>query len=593
MADVRAQRRLAAILAADVVGYSRLVEQDEGGTLAALKARRRTVLEPLLAKHQGRIVKSMGDGVLVEFASAVNAVACAIELQQDMATANAGLPDDRRIVLRIGINLGDVIVDAGDLHGDGVIVAARLEQLAEPGCVYVSGAIFDQVRGKIALEFDCLGDKSLKNIAGPVRVFCAKETGEQQGAAARHTALPEKSSIVVLPFGNLSDEPGQDYLSDGITDAIITGLGRFHDLFVIAHGSSALYKGRSLNPREIGRELGVRYVVTGSIRKLGGRIRIAAELADAVSGANLWAEHYDQDVENVLAVQDEVTRTIVATVTGRVRAEDLNRALHKAPDNLAAYDLLLRGIHCLEQWTKDEILRSRVFFERAIALDPGYSAAYAALARTYNEEQQSDWSEAPGVAGERGFELARKAVALDESDAGARRVLAAAYLNSRSDFEMARLQIDTALSFNPNEYWNFCFKGWLTTLAGNSDEGITCTSEAIRLNPFSHDTCLSVQFTAAYCAHRYDEAIAAIARMSHPNFWTSAWLAACYAHQGRDAEARREMSEFLTAAVSQIANHPGQDREAWRTYWTRMFPFQRADDLEHLLDGFRKAGMPV
>jgi adenylate cyclase len=593
MAEVRAQRRLAAILAADVVGYSRLVEQDEGGTLTALKARRREVLEPLLAKHQGRIVKLMGDGVLVEFASAVNAVGCAIELQQDMATANAALPDDRRIVLRIGINLGDVIVDAGDLHGDGVIVAARLEQLAEPGCVYVSGAIFEQVRGKIALAFDCLGDKPLKNIASPVRVFCAKVTGAQAGTGSRHTALPERSSIVVLPFGNLSDEPGQDYLSHGITDAIITGLGRFHDLFVIAHNSSAAYKGRTVNSREIGRELGVRYVVTGNVRKLGGRLRIAVELTDAVTGANLWAEHYDRELENVLSVQDDVTRTIVATVTGRVRAEDLNRALHRAPDNLAAYDLLLHGKHCLDQWTKEEILHARVFFERAIALDPEYSAAYAELAATYIEEKKSDWSEAPETAGERGFELARKAVALDESDAGARRVLASAYLNSRSDFEMARLQVDTALSFNPNEYWNFCLKGWLSTLAGNSDEGITCTTEAIRLNPFSHDSCLGVQFTAAYCAHRYDEAIAALARMSHPGFWTSAELAACYAQQGRDADARREMSEFLTAAVSQIAHYPDQDPEAWRRYWARHFPFKRAADLEHLLDGFRKAGLPV
>ena len=593
MTELRAQRRLAAILAADVVGYSRLVEQDESGTLTALKARRREVLEPLLAKHQGRIVKLMGDGVLLEFASAVNAVGCAIELQQDMARANAALPDDRRIVLRIGINLGDVIVDAGDLHGDGVIVASRLEQLAEPGCVYVSGAIFEQVRGKIALAFDCLGDKQLKNIASPVRVFCAKETGAQAGAGSRHTVLPERSSIVVLPFGNVSAEPGQDYLSHGITDAIITGLGRFHDLFVIAHASSALYKGRTLNIREIGRELGVRYVVTGSIRKFGGRIRIATELADSVSGNSLWAEHYDHEIENVLSVQDEVIRTIVATVTGRVRAEDLNRALHKSPDNLAAYDLLLHGKHCRGQWTKEEILQSRSFFERAIALDPGYSAAYTELAQTYLVELVSDWAEAPEAAGERGFELARKAVALDESDAGARLALASAYLKSRSDFEMARLQVDTALSFNPNEYWNFCFKGWLSTLAGDSDEGITCTSEAIRLNPFSHDSCLEVQFMAAYCAHRYNEAIAAIARMSHPKPEVSAWLAACYAQQGRDAEARKEMAAYLKTAAAEIVGYPGQDPKAWRRYWGRILPFKHAADLEHVLDGFRKSGLPV
>jgi adenylate cyclase len=593
MAEERAQRRLAAILAADVVGYSRLLEQDEAGTLSAIKARRRDVLEPLLARHCGRIVKTMGDGVLAEFASAVNAVACAIGLQQRMAEANAPLPDNRRIILRVGINLGDIVVDAGDLQGDGIVVAVRLQALSEPGSVYVSGAVADQVQGKIPLNFRSLGDHALKNISKPVRVYRIAADGEEEDATFQRSQLPAKPSIAVLPFANLTGDAGEDYISEGIAGEIIMGLGRFHDLFVTAQQSTWPYKGHNANIRHVGRDLGVRYVVKGSIRKVGDNLRILAELADTSTGNQVWAEHYDQARQDTFAVQDAITRTIVATIMGRVREQDRRRVLHKTKDELAAYDLLLRGRHCLEQWCKEEIIEARQLFERAIELDPDDSAAYADLADTYLVEHESDWCEAPEAAAERAFELARKAVALDDTDAKARRALGSAYMRARSDMQMANLQVATAISFNPNEYWNFCLKGWLMTMAGHAEEGISCATEAMRLNPFSHDGCLETQFVAAYCTHAYEEALAAIARMRAPRQTTSAWLAACYAQMGRDAEAHQAMSDFMAEAAKTTTRYPGNDRSAWRAYWAQKLPFQRPADFEHLLDGFRKAGLPV
>jgi TolB-like protein/class 3 adenylate cyclase len=593
MAEERISRRLAAVMAADVVGYSRLLEQDEAGTLAVVKARRREVLEPLLARHCGRIVKTMGDGVLVEFASAVNAVACAVGLQQRMAEANADLPDNRRIILRVGINLGDVVVDGGDLHGEGVVVAARLQAIAEPGCVYLSGAVADQVQGKIPLNFRSLGDHSLKNIAKPVRVYCPAAEGEQEQAFVQLSPLPAKPAIAVLPFSNLTGEAGEEYISDGITDEIIMGLGRFHDLFVTAQGSIWPYKGRNADVRQVGRDLGVRYVVKGSIRRHGENLRITAELADTSTGNQLWADRYDQDRLHSFAVQDAITRTIVATIMGRVRDQDRKRALHKTKSELAAYDLLLRGRHCLEQWSKEEIIEARRLFEQAAALDPDDSAAYADLADTYLVEYQSDWSEAPDAAAERAFELARKAVALDDTDTKARRALACAYVVARADIQMANLQLAAAISFNLNEYYNFCVKSWLATLAGDADGGISCATEAMRLNPFSHDGCLETQFMAAYCAHRYEEALAAIARMGALRPAITAGLAACYAQMGRGPEAHQAMSDFLIEAAKTITRYPGEDRNTWRAYWARMYPFQQPADFEHLLDGFRKAGLPV
>ena len=320
MAEQRVQRRLAAILAADVVGFSRLMEQDETGTLAALKARRRDVVSPLIGKHQGRLVKVMGDGVLVEFASAVSAVQCAIDLQRDTAAANEKLPEDKRIVMRVGINLGDVIVEGSDLYGDGVNIAARLEALAEPGGICISAKVHDEVRGKIDATFDDCGDQQLKNMEAPVRAWHWVDGGGTSAAATPPRAASDKPSIAVLPFANMSDDKEQRFFSDGITEDIITELARFRQMHVLARNSSFRYRGVDLDMVRVGRELGVQYLLEGSVRRIGTRLRITAQLIDAKSGHHLWAEKFDRDQNDIFAVQDQLVRTIVTTLAGRVQA---------------------------------------------------------------------------------------------------------------------------------------------------------------------------------------------------------------------------------------------------------------------------------
>ena len=341
MAEKRPQRRLAAILAADVVGYSRLMGHDETGTLSALKARRRDVLAPVVAQHGGRVVKLMGDGVLVEFASAVDAVQCAVELQKGFAGANEGVPETSRIVLRIGINLGDVIVEGSDLYGDGVNVAARLEGLAEPGGIYISATVHDHVIGKLAQPFEDLGEHTLKNIAKPVRVYRAGTGGNGNPRALTPGATKEKPSVAVLPFVNMSGDPQQEYFSDGITEDIITELSRFRQLLVIARNSSFVFKGKPVDVGEIGRKLGVQYLVEGSIRKSADRIRITAQLINTVDGTHVWADRYDRELKNLFSVQDEVTHTVAATLIGRIEADARGQLKRKPTDNLTAMTAIL------------------------------------------------------------------------------------------------------------------------------------------------------------------------------------------------------------------------------------------------------------
>ena len=332
------ERRLAAILAADVVGYSRLMEQDEAGTLAALADRRKAVLEPLLAKHRGRVVQLMGDGTLVEFSSAVDAVQCAVDVQKAMKEANAKLSSDRMIVLRVGMNLGDVVVEDGDLYGDGVNIAARLEAMADPGGIYLSAAMHQQVERLLPFTFRDLGDRSLKNILRPVRVFCIADDQEADRApgtgnsGGRTFSLPSKPSVAVLPFANLSGDPEQQYFSDGITEDITTELSRFRQLFVIARHSSSQYRDNAIDVKRVGRELGVEYVVEGSVRRMGERVRITTQLIDAITGNHLWAERYDRDLKDIFSVQDDVVRSIVATIPGRIEEAGSRSARRKRPE---------------------------------------------------------------------------------------------------------------------------------------------------------------------------------------------------------------------------------------------------------------------
>ena len=405
------ERRLAAILAADVVGYSRMMEADEADTLAALKARRRDVLEPLVAQHQGRNFKVAGDGVLVEFASAVNAVQCAVDLQHGMASANGGRPDNRHVVLRIGVNLGDVMVEGSDLYGDGVNIAARLETTAEPGGIVVSGTAYDHIKNNVKVGFDDLGSQTLKNIAEPVRVY--RVTGTPVVKIAPHKPATDKPSIAVLPFTNMSGDPEQQYFSDGITEDIITELSRFRSLTVIARNSSFQYRDKSVDAKQVGRDLGVEYLVEGSVRKAGAHVRITAQLIQVGTGNHLWAEHYDRKLKDIFVVQDDVVRSVVAALPGRIAEAGRQSVRRKRSDNLTAYDFLLRGLGYHNTFDRTDNPKAREMLEKAIALDPDFAPAYAWLAANYTRDWDFDLS-VPSL--DRAFELAKKAVALDAND---------------------------------------------------------------------------------------------------------------------------------------------------------------------------------
>jgi TolB-like protein/Tfp pilus assembly protein PilF len=570
-------RRLAAILALDVVGYSRLIEADEAGTLAALRDRRKTILEPLVAQHRGRIVKLMGDGALVEFASAVDAVQCAVELQERMGEANAGLPDDRRVELRVGANLGDVVVEDGDLYGDGINVAARLEAMADAGSIYISGKVQDEVRGKLTAAFDDLGEHEIKNITKPVRVFRVRGGMTALGTTAVNTVREPKPSIAILPFTNMSGDPEQQYFSDGISEDIITELSRYRLLTVIARNSSFRYRDNSADIRRIGRDLGVEYVVEGSVRKAGNRIRVTAQLIEAVTGKHLWAEHYDRDLEDIFVIQDEIVRMIVGTLPGRIEAAAARSAQRKRPANLAAWDYLLRGFEYHLRFEEAQAQAARDMYEKAIALDPALASAYAHLALV---ETRGWWVGRSPEALERAYKLAKKAVALDENDGWCHSVLGYVELERRQ-FDRAEFHINRAVALNPNYPDSIGFLAALLAYTGRPDEAVSSMGTAFRLNPYAPQAYHSSHGMVLYAARRYAEAIAAFGRI------TSAWCAyeyiyavASYGQLGRIEEARAQIaaSRALHPDLS-LLQHAAHE------------PYKEPADLDHLLEGLRKAGL--
>ena len=581
MAEERVQRRLAAILAADVVGYSRLMKQDEVGTLAALKSRRAEILQPLVAKYHGRVVKFMGDGVLVEFASAVDAVECAVALQQGMAKENRGLADDRHIVLRIGINLGDVIVEGGDIYGDGVNIAARLEGIAEPGGILVSGSAYDQVKGKVDTGFEDLGSRSLKNIGETVRVYQSRPSREA-AAAMPALALPDKPSIAVLPFDNLSGDPEQQYFSDGIAEDIITDLSKVSGLFVIARNSSFTYRGKAVGVQEVTRELAVRYVLEGSVRKAGNRMRIAAQLIDGTTGGHLWAERYDRDLTDIFAVQDEVTREIVTALALKLNKGEQRRIAHKGTDNLDAYDHYLRGRQLVFQRSRTGVEEARPLLERAIDLDPEFAQAYAMLALTYLLDHVNDWHDAGGKSLEKAHELAQMAVARDDDAADAHWALGWTFLQRRQH-DRAMAEARRALFCEPNLALAHGLLGQVLYYSGRSAEALHPLASALRLDP-NNDQDLHYLALAYFGVGRYEDSAAALKRrvVRKPDTDVSrVLLAACYGHLGRLEEARAQWREVMRV-------NPDYSLEHRR----RVLPYKDRTDFERIADGLRKAGLP-
>ena len=592
MAQERTQRRLAAILAADVVGYSRLMERDEAGTLVALRLRRRNILDPLAAQHGGRVVKTMGDGVLIEFASAVEAVQCAIDLQQRMSEANSVSPDDTPIVLRVGVNLGDVVVEGGDIYGDGVIVATRLEAMAEPGGIYLAGSIYDQVKGKLKMAFEDFGRQAVKNIADPVHVYRIRpasplELGHYR-ANREAPPLPGKPSIAVLPFQNMSGDPDQDYFADGMVEEIITALSRMHWLFVIARNSSFTYKGRAVDVKQIGRELGVRYVLEGSVRKAGNRVRITGQLIDASTGVHLWAARFEGGLEDVFDLQDRVTSSVVGAIAPKLEQAEIERAKRKPTESLDAYDYFLRGMAGIHQSSREANNEALQMFYRAIELDPNFASAYGMAARCYSQRKSAGW-----VTDWRGQEvaetarLARRAAELGRDDAVALCMAGVALAFVVGDLDDGAALIDRALLLNPNLAWAWLFSGWVRVWLGEPEVAIEHLTRAMRLSPHDSHTLKMQMATAAahFFAGRYAEASswAEASAREQPNHLSAAIVAAASgALAGRLSEAEKAMSRVRqlhpTLRISNLKNH--------------IPPFRRSEDFARWADALRKAGLP-
>ena len=520
MASETVERKLAAILSADVAGYSRLMGEDEEGTLTAFKAHRAEAVDPAIARHHGRIVKTTGDGLLAEFASAVDAVRCALAVQEAMAARNATVANDRKIEFRIGVNVGDVMIDGDDLMGDGVNVAARLQEIAEPGGVYISRTARDQVRDRLELTLEDLGEQTVKNIARPVRVFrvpvmtenlsaVGKTPPDTAGPSGTEFELPDKPSIVVLPFENMSGDPEQEYFADGIAEDIITGLSKMRWVFVISRNSAFTYKGKAVDVKQVAKELGVGYVLEGSVRKAGNRVRITAQLIDAESDHHVWAERYDRELEDIFAVQDEITQNIIAEVAPGFVAAEMERAQRKDPRDLRAWDYTMRAHWHMERFTKEDWAEARQLIGRAIELNPKYAWPFGDLAFINVFEAIFGWHESPPQALLEAAEAARQAVALDGQDARAYVMLAFPYLFALQHdkaIEAAR----TAIDLDPNSAMGYATLGATQGFLGETDEGCENLEKGIRLSPRDPFLLLTTWMglsCAYFAAEQYDQAV--------------------------------------------------------------------------------------
>jgi adenylate cyclase len=579
------QRRLAAILAADVVGYSRLMGADEAGTHARLKALRQELIEPKIAERRGRTAKLTGDGALVEFASVVDAVQCAVAVQRRVAEHNADLEPDRRIEFRVGINLGDVIIEGDDIFGDGVNVAARLEGLAPPGGVCISDVVHQMIRGRLDLEFEDLGEQQVKNISQRVRVWQWTEGARAARKVEEPAALPfaAKPSLAVLPFENLSRDPEQEYFSDGLTEDLITDLSQLSGLFVTARHAVFQYKGRPAMPQQVARDLGVRYVLEGSARRAGKRIRINAQLIDAATGFHLWAQRYDRDFDDIFDLQDEITHTIVTALEVHLTPRERAGIVRRYTNNLEAYDLFLRAreSHLLRR-TKEDTFEARKALEQAIELDPNFAPAFALLAENCRQEWMFEWRLGEGIL-DQALELAREAVRLDDGLSLGHMLLGWIHL-WRKEHDAAIAEAQRSVELDPNNAEVWVRLGHILDIAGRPEEGLPLIEKAMRIDPhhpFLYPFWLGHAFQSL---ERYEEAVAAYQRTisRSPDFlYARLYLAAVYAQLDRMGEAKSETSEAL-----RMSPHVSVLRIAQR------LPFKDAAARARLVDGMRKAGLP-
>ncbi len=587
MAEERVQRRLAAILAADVVGYSRLIEQDEEGTRARLKVLHTELINPRIAADGGRIVKTTGDGILVEFPSAVDAVSNALAIQSAIAGYCAELPLDQRLEFRVGVNLGDVIIEGDDIHGDGVNVAARLEGLCGVGEVYVSSTVHDHVEGKLNATFDDLGEHAVKNISRPVRVYRARnETGaaRPRGGVKTVLALPDKPSIAVLPFANMSGDPEQEYFADGLTEDIITALSRIRSFFVISRNTSFTFKGQAVNVQAVAKDLGVGYILEGSVRKSGNRLRITTQLIDGVTGNHVWAERYDRDLQDIFDVQDEITDTVVGAIEPELGRAEQERARTKSPKSLHAWDVFQRGMWHLHRRSREDLDEALRLFLQAIEEAPTLAVAYAGAAEACFFQVSSGYTESREDMRERMIGFGRSAVDHDDLDAFCHVALGRAF-NLKGNNEAAIGELEIATGLNPSYALAHYSLGWTLIWGMRSKDGIGHIEAAMRLSP--HDPAFG-QFLARMCEaylfqRRAEEAVGwARQSLRQPNIQTSRWVlfAASLAHAGHGDDAHQAIESLRRM-------NPTYGISTARDIWRISDP----ETLDYLLEGLRKAGL--
>jgi TolB-like protein/class 3 adenylate cyclase len=594
LASKRLDRRLSAVLAADVAGYSRLVGADEEGTIGRLRAHRATLFDPKLAEHRGRLVKTTGDGLLAEFASVVDAVRCAVEVQRGMVARNADIAPDRRIEFRIGIHVGDIIIEDDDIFGDGVNVAARLEGLAAPGGICVSARVQEDVEGRIDVDFADEGEQQLKNIARPVRLYRVRLGGVEAEEATppdakpetpAGLAVPDMPSIAVLPFQNMSTDPEQEFFADGMVEDIITGLSRYRHLFVIARNSTFTYKGRAVDMKQVGRELGVRYLLEGSVRRAGSRIRITAQLIDTATAAHIWAERFEGGIEDMFDLQDQVTAKVVGAIEPEMRRAEAERARRRPTDNPDAHLCLMRGLMSLNKWNKPGIDEALRLAYQAIELDPGYSAPYGLAVSCYVIRRANRWTTDPAHDRSETARLTARAVEVGREDAVTLSLSGFAIAAVLGDLDVGVALIDRALALTPNFGMVLAHSGYVRVWLGETEAAIDYLQRAMRLSPV--DPLIFLMQAALAMAHfiagRDDEAFAWSEKSTqrNPFFPAATWTAAASAaNLGRTEDAAKHV-----ARLRQI--DPGVTIP---TIEERL-NLRRPQDRARLIDALRKAGL--
>jgi adenylate cyclase len=557
LAGERVERRLAAVMAGDVAGYSRLMGRDEEHTLAQLKAFRKTLVDPRIATHRGRIVKTTGDGMLVEFASAVDAARCGVEIQREMAQQNAEVPSELRIEFRIGIHVGDIIIDDNDIFGDGVNIAARLEGIAEPGGVCISDDAHRQIRGKIDVVFDDIGEQTLKNIAEPMRAWHMRLAGETAPAIRSNPspihvqalALPDKPSIVVLPFDNMSAEPGQDYLADGIVEAITAALSCIRSFFVIARSSAFTYKGRTTNARDIGKELGVAYLLEGSVQKAGNRLRIIVQLIETAGGAHVWSSRFDGAMDDFFDLEDRITEQVAGALQPSIRIAEIERSRRKRPQDLGSYDFTMRAMPHVWAFEKAESARAIELLEKALAIDPAYPLALSLAGWCHAQRAVYNWAEEIAASQAMARSLAERAAEISGDDPIILAVLGAVHTFVRNH-GTARVLLERAVALDPNAAWAWSRLGWLENYTDQPQKAIGSFERALRLSPidpmnFNNYVGLG---SSHEVAQEYDKAALFYRRAleERPNAtWIYRHLASSLSGGGRIEEAKQALAEMM------------------------------------------------